>query len=229
MVSSTFAESGESTVKLATGESYKPAIDFQKQGGGPLVENVRKVFQDMGLIPKIEPMPWKRAYLETQRTTYLASFPWYKDDEREKDFYFSDPLYLKPTVAVLRKALNIPRLNADTVSQRITCDILGSTIWNKLKATARVKLVYVNDPAQCQQMLRNGRIDFMMMHPEQADEYAQRGHKVIDDDLELSFNGHLIISKQEPHGEDIIRRFNQSMKKLMEQNSWQPMFAVPAK
>lgn len=226
---STLAESSELTVRLATGESYKPAIDFQKPGGGPLVENVRRVFQDMGLAPKIEPMPWKRAYLETQRAAYLASFPWYKDNEREKDFYFSDPLFVKPTVAVLRKSLHIPRLTVGSVAQRITCDTLGSTIWNQLKAMAQVKIVYVNDPAQCQQMLSNGRIDFMMMHPEQAQDYTQRGHTVVEDDLELSFNGYLIISRQEPQGEDIIRRFNLSMKKLIEQKSWQPVFAVPAK
>jgi hypothetical protein len=60
------AESSESVVRLATGESYKPTIDFEQPGGGPLMENVRRVFQEMGLMPKIEPMPWKRAYLETE-------------------------------------------------------------------------------------------------------------------------------------------------------------------
>jgi hypothetical protein len=53
-----------------------------------------------------------------------------------------------------------------------------------------VKLVYVNDPAQCQQMLSNGRIDFLMMHPDQATLQGQRGHKVVEDNLDLSFNGH---------------------------------------
>lgn len=223
------AESNDSLVKLATGESYKPAIDFEQPGGGPLVENVRRVFQEMGLVSKIEPMPWKRAYLETQKTTYLASFPWYKDSERERDFYFSDPLFLKPAVAVLRKSLDLPRLTLDNVQQRITCDTLGSTIWNELKTYAKVKLVYVNDPAQCQQMLSNGRIDFLMMHPDQARFQRQRGHKVVEDDLDLLFHGYLIISRQEPQGEIMIRRFNEAMKKLMEQKSWQPIFAVPAK
>jgi polar amino acid transport system substrate-binding protein len=193
------------------------------------VENVRRVFEDMGLPPKIEAMPWKRAYLETQKATYLASFPWYKDAEREKDFYFSDPLFVKPTLAVLRKALDIPRLSPHYVTHRITCDILGSTIWNQLKRQAQVRVVYVNDPAQCNQMLSNGRIDFMMMHPEQAEDFVQRGHRVVDDELGLSFNGYLIISRHEPNGEDMIRRFNLSMRKLMEQKSWQPVFPVPAK
>jgi ABC-type amino acid transport substrate-binding protein len=129
----------------------------------------------------------------------------------------------------LRKTFAIPRLNPRYVAQRITCDTLGSTIWNQLKAEAQIKVVYVNDPAQCAQMLSNGRIDFMMMHPEQAADFVRRGHTVVDDELGLSFNGHLIISKQEPNGEDMIRRFNQSMRKLMEQKSWQPVFPVPAR
>lgn len=222
-------QSSESLVKLATGESYKPAIDFAQPGGGPLVQNVRLVFQEMGLTAKIEPMPWKRAYLETQKTSYLASFPWYKDSERERDFYFSEPLFVKPAVAVLRRSLDLPRLTHENVQQRITCDTLGSTIWNELKAEAKVKVVYVNDPAQCQQMLSNGRIDFLMMHPDQARQQTEKGHKVVEDDLGLSFNGHLIISRQDPQGEVIIRRFNEVMKRLMAQKSWQPIFSVPAR
>src|SRR6478735_931090 len=187
-------------IRLATGESFKPAIDFQKPGGGSLVENVRTIFQDMGYEVKIEPMPWKRAYLETQKATYLATFPWYKDGAREKDFYFSDPLFIQSTVAVVRKNSLEQRLTPHNIANKVTCDILGSTSWNRMQEMVQVRLVSVNDPEQCYQMLITGRIDFMFMHPDTAAAYLHQGLKVIDDDLHMNLSGHLIISRQVPHG-----------------------------
>ncbi len=74
-------------ILFAVGE-WPPMIAENAIGYGILARRVSAVFEAMGYQVRYEFLPWQRAYQNTQRGEYAATFPWVWSDQRDKQVLF---------------------------------------------------------------------------------------------------------------------------------------------
>jgi polar amino acid transport system substrate-binding protein len=75
------------TLVINSGE-FPPYVSDSLPGKGPHPQIVAKVFAQAGIEVKTEIQPWNRAYEEVKLGQKVASLPWLKTAEREKDLYY---------------------------------------------------------------------------------------------------------------------------------------------
>ncbi len=74
-------EAGQS-VRLVTGNDYKPFTDQSLPQGGMITAIVNQIFIKMGYIPEIEFLSLSRGYSLSSRGAVLGTFPYVKTPER---------------------------------------------------------------------------------------------------------------------------------------------------
>ncbi len=68
-------EAGQ-TVRLVTGDDYRPFTDQALPQGGMITEIVDHVFQKMGYQAEIEFHSWSRGYTLSEEGAFLGTFPY---------------------------------------------------------------------------------------------------------------------------------------------------------
>lgn len=85
---------GAEELPIVTGEF--PPFSFKHPTTEKIIgfntEIITEVFKSMGKTPNISFSVFKRAYISTKEGEYAAYFALTKNPQREKDFYFSDPI-----------------------------------------------------------------------------------------------------------------------------------------
>jgi polar amino acid transport system substrate-binding protein len=90
-VSVTFCYS-EETVLIGVSE-YAPLISKKIEFNGSVGRILTDIFVLEGIKVKFEWVPWKRAYMNVKNGKYDLTPCWSKNEEREKEVIFSEPLY----------------------------------------------------------------------------------------------------------------------------------------
>jgi polar amino acid transport system substrate-binding protein len=85
------------TVKLTNGE-WPPYLSKDLKHCGVASHIVESAFKNMGITVKYGFFPWKRAYILAERGEWDGSVVWTPTDDREKAFYFSEPVAIDTTV-----------------------------------------------------------------------------------------------------------------------------------
>ncbi|HYX34689.1 MAG TPA: transporter substrate-binding domain-containing protein [Oligoflexus sp.] len=204
-------------IKIATGDKYWHMVDAALPEGGPLTQNIRAILKGMGYAPVVEHILWKRAYSDSAQNIYQATFPWFKDAERDKDFYFSDPILKMSVLALVRKDSKLKDLTLENIRGLSSCDLLGSQAYEKIFVSSQLKMIYVKDFIQCMTMLKNKRIDFILSTPEVAKEADKFDSKVIPNNFDLTLSLYLMVSRTNPDAKKILKQFNASQSKLQSQ------------
>jgi len=81
------------TFKLVTGNNYLPFTDENLPERGMFTEIVNKIFQKMNKKTVVEFWAWKYGFDATLEGEFEATFPYLKNEERQKKFYYSMPVY----------------------------------------------------------------------------------------------------------------------------------------
>ncbi len=83
-------------VRIATGD-WAPYVGRNLQGNGVCARILSAAMEEMGLQPEFVFLPWAQALSEAERsdsnTAYWGTFPYAHTDDREKLFYYSDPIF----------------------------------------------------------------------------------------------------------------------------------------
>lgn len=96
------AQAQTNEIPLATGE-WEPYTGEKLPNFGFIPELVSAVYKEMGITPKYEFVPWKRAEDMIRKGEVFASFPYIKTDERSKEFDFSDEVAVSTFVLFYHK------------------------------------------------------------------------------------------------------------------------------
>jgi len=80
------------TVLLVTGE-YPPYVEIEKPGFGLASEIITAAFKTQSIDVDYQFVPWLRCEAMVQNGDALGTFPYFWNEEREKTYNFSDPLY----------------------------------------------------------------------------------------------------------------------------------------
>ena len=116
------------SVDLTTGE-FLPFVGSNLHNGGLASEVVTQIFSEMGDQAFISFRPWKRGFSETLSGKYLGTFPYSKNNEREKILYFSNPIYELEEQFFTKKSANIIyKQEQDLLNLRI-CKPLGYNLF----------------------------------------------------------------------------------------------------
>jgi len=87
----------ELEISVATGD-WAPFMSKKLKNYGFVTHIVTEAFSMEGVKVNYHFCPWPRAMSFTKLGRTIASSAWYMTEERAKDFYFSDPLFLEQQV-----------------------------------------------------------------------------------------------------------------------------------
>lgn len=209
-------------IRIATGPSYGLLVDPKRPDGGFLTSRIQRIFQDMRMKPAVDFVPWKRAYAETLKGSYAATFPWYQNSERERDFLFTNSIHAVMLVAVVKSNSALKQIDHKAVRHRKTCDVLGSNLYRDLQKTAKLQLLFVGEYDQCFQMLLSERIDFLLMHRETAERNQHPLIRSIPNRLINVQSMHVMIPRNQDGARELVKDFNRSLRKLTAMNVFDP-------
>lgn len=90
-------ESSAQTIRLANGD-WPPYLSETMPNYGIASQIVIEAFALQGITVEYGFFPWPRAFVLAQDGSWDGSLLWYKNEEREKDFYFSEEVLGGDTV-----------------------------------------------------------------------------------------------------------------------------------
>lgn len=212
------------TLTIATGE-YPPFSSAKIKHNGYVSHVISRAFALQGIDVKYKYLPWKRAYESTKNGDYDATSFWYMSDERQQDFYYSDPVNEEKTVFFYRKKQ--PLKDWSTVEDLKDFSIgatIGYTYTEEFWAASKANKIRVSEaPADLTSMkkLVAGRIDLFpagivlgntLLH----ENFNKAQLESIDYHKKplTQATGYLLFPKGSENSERLLSVFNAGLKKL---------------
>lgn len=214
---------------LVTGNDYKPFTDEGLPEGGLVTDIVRSAYTQAGHEVKIEFLPWRRGEKGVRDGKYDATFPYVKNDEREKIYSFSDPVFVAKERPIVLKDQAGSINNLEDMKGKTLCMPIGyqtaSSELQDLIDTGEVKETKPRNYASCFRMLKAGRVDFLAMERPQA---VLEANNVYGSTDPISFENyvtgqtvlHLIFDKDGEGTQEKIATFNAALKALKDSGEY---------
>lgn len=217
----TFADKAPE-IKLVTGD-MPPFVGKDLPQKGAMSEVVITAFNKIKIPVVIDFRPWARGYSETKENLFFGTFPYVKTPEREKDFYFSTPIYtVKPKLFIRTDIIaknKTPKLS-ELLDLRLCSPIgfaVNKDLIEKFPSLEKNHLEPLDLPS-CAQMLLQKRADYFIVNTDQGRAALKKvdGEKEIQIvDLGLRTNEYyLIVPKTNKNGLTILNQFNSEIQKM---------------
>ena len=87
----------QNVISISTGE-YPPWTSKDLKYDGFVNHVITESFKREGYIVQYKYYPWKRNYIQAKKGKFHATSYWYYSKEREKNFYYSDPVSIEKIV-----------------------------------------------------------------------------------------------------------------------------------
>lgn len=231
---------------LVTGGDYAPYTGEDLPGGGLVTELVRRAFAAGGRRYDVRFMPWKRGYDGVVSGRFLATFPYVRTPEREREVLFSDPVVEVRQFVYLskRSAMDFHGRGAAGDSGgdsggvtdfrgRAVCQPVGYALPGELEALVQQGLLTRHTPSDlgaCMRMVAAGRADALVIDEySAADAIARAG---LADDIRASERPfavvtlHLVVGRATPGAEATVAAFNDGLKMLKQQGVYRQLLAA---
>lgn len=217
------AQAQAGTVALVTGE-YPPFTSEEAPAMGLLSEVVSAAFKAQGFETTLRFMPWQRGYTETRNGMHMATFPYVKNEERQRDFLYSQPLYPD----VVRLFVREDAEPAIDWSDKSICVPLGYNLARvgPFMEERQARMERPPEMLNCFQMLQRGRV-FAVWSSETVAEFVTRGLrkeglriKPLSLGLEYPVELYLIMSRQLPQARQWLERFNTGLGRIQKNGAY---------
>jgi len=213
----------DETVVLTNGE-WPPMFSKEFKHGGFGSRVCKEAFALGGVDVRYEYMPWKRGLELARVGQYAGTVGWRKSSEREKYFYFSDPLMTMNTVFFHKKSLEFDWNNLGDIATMNVGATNGYGYIDMLRPVIEQnggKLDVASSDIANFRKLVSGRIDIFPCAEQvgyyllrtkfiagTADRIRHHTKPLLGGDL------YLLISKKNKNGQELIERFNRGLKEL---------------
>ena len=224
----TSAATSEETLFLVSGD-FPPFSGKSLPQGGMTTEITVKAFKEMGYQAQIEFEPWKRGFTNTSKLLYFGTFPYVKDNDRVKDFLFSQPIYSVKAYFFVRSDFNKPFKNMQDLKGLTACLPVGyssDTIQQFLdKELITIGMRPSNDAA-CFRALSKRRVDLYGINVITGWDVIKKtfghvnGFKTIGTSL-LPAHYCIMVNKQYPNAQKLLNTFNEGLTRLKERGAYQ--------
>ncbi|ODN41959.1 substrate-binding periplasmic protein, partial [Piscirickettsia litoralis] len=167
-----------SSIKLATGNNYPPFSDESLPNGGIATQLVKEITRNMGISSiMIDFKPWKRGYQETLDHQYLATFPYGKNSERQKKFYYSKAIFTVDSYFWVRTNSHLNKNNFFK-EKLIFCVPLGydHSIELALFDRKKVTIIQRKNPEKCLWLVEKGKADTVSLNSLLIEHYLKKNN-----------------------------------------------------
>lgn len=215
-------------IKVSTGE-FAPysGIGLDKKGiATQIVVGAFESAQQRHEL-ELEFLPWKRALEYTKAGRSDASYPYFKNPEREQEYYFSDALYTSIGQVYGNKST---QNDEEPRPYTLVCIPLGYALGsvNEIVNKYKLTLVRPNYLIQCFQLLYKERVEYVFANKAVAEYLVQEKLVPKPDKLyPLPFfktlaSHHLITAKSEKN-KQIIKSFNRGLAKFKQTEQYKEL------
>lgn len=217
------------SLRLVSGNDYAPFTGEQLPGGGMLSQLVQAALGERDIAITLDWRPWNRGYQMTLQGEYDATFPYIRTAEREREYAYSEPLFVAEQHLFSRAGEVFEADNLTALVGTRICYPLG---WQPPAAIQQLieegRLTRHSPPGleACAKLLLLNRDDFFVsdLRLGQAALRAsgaplsrfRRSAKVFS-----SSALHLIVPRQHPQAEEIIASFNTGLASLRASGKYQ--------
>jgi polar amino acid transport system substrate-binding protein len=214
-------DSGTAGVDLVIVTNELPPYVSQNENDDFVLDILNEIAREMGVRFSYEFLPWKRCEIAVDNHDAWAAVPYVPNSERKMKFLFSDKLYNKQSLFFSYRSSGSKRIPEYTrISDLKPYRIGGVRGYYYEPLFAQEEILY--EPVESEEMnfrkLKAGRIDLVpsdeltgwflirRLYPDDADSFY-----TLSKPLDASGN-FLMVSKTYPDAENLLRRFNTSMK-----------------
>ncbi|WP_295542719.1 transporter substrate-binding domain-containing protein [uncultured Thiohalocapsa sp.] len=208
-------------VFLVTGDNYAPFSGEDLPQKGMFTEIVDIIFKRMGYNPTIQFMDWQDGFDMTyKRGVFSATFPYLKNNERLRQFYYSEPIF--ETMIFAYRDVNSPfqYSHEEDLKGRKVCRPEGyytHDLERFVKADV-IELVRPEDIDECFDFLVEGKVDFVSVNEMTGNQQVvEKGlrDRVEPSDKIMSVEGlYVIFPKSTANGRVLQYKFNQELEKM---------------
>ncbi|WP_247893878.1 substrate-binding periplasmic protein [Azospirillum endophyticum] len=223
---------------LVTGSDYAPYTGEDLPGGGLVTDLVRRAFAVSGRRYDLRFMPWKRGYDGVVAGRFLATFPYVRTPEREREVLFSDPVIEVRQFVYLsnRSAMGFHGRDdtggLEDFHGRTICQPVGYALPSELQTLVEQRLLTRQTPPDlgaCVRMVATGRADVLVI-----DEYSgaaavagsgMAGDIRVSEKPFAAVTLHLVVGRAVPGAEATVATFNDGLKALKQQGIYRELLA----
>jgi polar amino acid transport system substrate-binding protein len=216
-------------IQIANGE-WKPYMSESLKNYGVVSHIVSEVFSLQGVKVEYVFLPWQRGLSQAKSGKLAGSIIWSKNDNREKDFYFSDPVITATTRFYHLKNFPFEWTTYTDLMQYQLGALLGSKY--VFEPYINTKLSRVKTIEQLFVMLLKGRIDSFVLNTAMAENILlnqftpQEIAQITWHPLPLNTpKYHLMLSKKLPGNAKIIELFNSDLKLFKDSGNYDQYLA----
>lgn len=212
--------SGQS-VPIATGE-WAPFTGEKLPSQGIATEIVVAICRAAKIDPVFSFLPWKRAEFQLDVGESFAAFPYITNEQRLAKYDFSEPLFFTTTkFFYYSKAHAFEALKVDKLAEMAKYSVVvleGTWTISALKA-AGIRVAEAPSMASAVQMLRWGRVDFLVMEQTVSFEAIKKAFpddiddfKVLENNFFGSAGSRLMVSRTYPQSKALLEKFNEGLR-----------------
>ena len=223
------ASISQQTITLANGE-WPPYQSQHLKHYGVASHIATEAFKRMGITVEYDFLPWARAYVYAQQGRVSGSLIYTHSPQREKSFYFSDPLFQAQVVFFHRADTDLQwRSVADLKQLRIgvTAGSNYGEVFNKAVQLGELSVQSVHKDELNFYKLLGGRIDIFpinidvgmamseaLLTPAERDRLTYHPRPVFVAPL------HVIMGRAVKENAELIQIFNQGLKALRDEGRY---------
>lgn len=199
-------------------------------------EIVREIFLRLRYLPDIQVLPWTRAQEDARNGTVAAIFSLTRNPQREKDFFFSDPLSTVKDVLFKRKDRDITWETMDDLAKYrigISSGYQYDPVFMEAVRNKRLKTNALSgDSLELRQlgMLKSGRVDLIICEISVCTHLIRSNSPVYDmiDYIDRPVGRerfyYIGFSKQWPGARELAEKFNAELARFVEEGGRKAVF-----
>jgi len=205
------------SIKIANGD-WPPYFSPTLEHNGVVSRIVKEAFGNEGIQVEYVFLPWKRGLIEAKTGKWAGSVGWLKTNEREEDFYFSEPIMNLAPVFFQRKDSRVSWNTFEDLKGKNIGAILGYFYGKDFAEAENKEMIFVDRVASAYQNLKK------LMHKRVALAAVERSvglyilstqfdkdeAVLVEPQQKLLHSNptYLLISKKAVNAEDIVILFN---------------------
>ncbi len=220
-VISSFSAFGAEKVVFACNHFPPLKIEKSPEKPGSDVEILREVFKDMNINFSYKFLPWKRALMLASNGEFdgLCSCSYTK--KREEKFYYSD-MIAESSIGIFTKSKKVKISNIGDLKGLTVGVVRGYNLESELKKR-KIKSLGLSSDFNLIQVLNRNRVDVIYSYKSPI-KYILKDKKYKNEFFyhELRVSPYFTcFSKTRKDSENLLNRFNKSLKEIKEKGTYQ--------
>jgi len=212
-------------ITLANGE-WAPYLSKDLKHYGYMSHIVSEAFAEEGIEVEYVFLPWKRGFEDAKEGKFQGSLIWGYNDDRAKDFIYSDTVAELGTSLFYNKSKPIEWNEATDLKKYRMGGVIGYAYGiEELEKQGVLKIERIGKDVGNYKKLAAGRLDIVLEDTEVGHESINKlgmADKLAAHPKTLKSRKYsVIISKKAPNAQALVDAFNRGLKKLVDDGRYQ--------